>query len=171
MFSWVFTIMDEVFTSSKNVELLFGTKKAIELRIRGWEEVKKENLVIVASETTPKKKIKIAEMKRGKAVAKRKIETKFIENISDMISLEKNMKRLEQGIEVRYFPHHGFSVSIRDRETVLLEFPMPDDELLNIKIKDKEFAKQMVNYFYEMWKKAKPLDKKLIEELKCKFQT
>jgi hypothetical protein len=130
--------MDKIFIPSKNVELFFGTKKAIELRIKGWEEVKKENLIIVAPETTPKKKIKIAEMKRGKAIKKGKIVTKFIENISDMISLEKNLKRVAQGIEVRYFPHHGFSVSIRDREIVLLEFPIPDDELLNIKIKDKE---------------------------------
>jgi hypothetical protein len=29
----------------------------------------------------------------------------------------------------------------------------------------------MVGYFYNMWKKAKPLDEKLVEELKCKFQT
>lgn len=163
--------MDKIFIPSKNVELIFGTKRAVELRIKGWEEIKEENLIIVAPETTPKKKIRIAEMKRGKAVRKGKIVTKFIENISDMLSLEKNIKRLEQGIEVRYFSHHGFSVSIRDRETVLLEFPIPNDELLNIKIKDKEFAKQMVNYFYAMWEKAKPLDRELIEELRCKFQT
>ena len=163
--------MDKIFIPSKNIELLFGTEKAIELRIKGWEEIKKENLIIVAPETTPKKKIRIAEIKRGKAVKKGKIVTKFIENISDILSLEKNIKRLEQGIEVKYFPHHGFSVSIRDRETVLLEFPIPENELLNIKIKDKEFAKQMVNYFYNIWEKAKPLDKKLVEDLKCKFQT
>ena len=163
--------MNGIFVPSKNIELLFGTKKAIELRIKGWEEVKKENLIIIAPETTPKKKIRIAEIKRGQAVTKKKITTKFIENISDKLSLEKNLKRLEQGIEVRYFPHHGFSVSIRDRETVLLEFPIPNNELLNIKIKDKEFAKQMVTYFNNMWKKAKLLDNKLIEKLKRKFQT
>jgi len=163
--------MDKIFIPSKNIELLFGAKKAIELRIKGWEEIKKENLIIVAPETTPKKKIRIAEMKRGKAVKKGKIVTKFIENISDILSLEKNIKRLEQGIEVKYFPHHGFSLSIRDRKVVLLELPIPDNELLNVKIKDKEFAKQMVAYFYSMWKKAKPLDEKLIEKLKCKFQT
>jgi len=160
-----------VFIPSKNVELYFGTEKAIELRIKGWEEVKKENLVIVAPETTPKKRVKVAEMKRGKAMKKGKIVTKFIENIQDENMLEKNLRRLKQGIEVRYYPHHGFSMSIRDRDYVILEFPTPDDELLNIKIKDKEFTKQMVSYFNNMWRKAKTLDDKLIEELKCQFQT
>ncbi|MDP3093341.1 MAG: hypothetical protein Q8N16_01090 [bacterium] len=162
--------MGKTFIPSKNIGLFFGIKKAIALRIGNWEETEKESLVIVAPETTPKKRIKTAESKRGKFLKKDKVTVKFIENISNKASLEKNLKRLEQGIEVRHFPHHGFSVSVRDRKTVLLEFPMPKNELLNILIKDRDFAKMTAAYFNNIWKKSQPLDKKLIEKLRWKFR-
>ncbi len=161
--------MDEIFQPSKNIKLFFGTEKAIELRMRGWEEAKEENLILVAPESTPKKKVKFMGIKRGQILQNKKINTRFIENITTLKNLEKNLMRLDQGLEVRYYPHHGFSMSIIDKKVILLEVSIPSDELLNIRIEDKDFANQMANYFNILWERAKPLDEKLISDLRAKL--
>ena len=159
-------LLKKSFKYPTKLEIFIGEKQAIEVRISGWNEIKKENLILIAPEATLNLPLPKSVLARKKAVNEDKIKTRFIENINSPQSLEKNLKRLEQGIEVRYLDHHGYSMSIRDESIVVLEFPFPIDDLINFKIYDKNLAKSLKIFFNDLWKKAKPLTPALVKKFK-----
>lgn len=164
------SILEKSFKYSDRLEVFVGIKQAIQVRIYGWKEIQKENLILIAPEATLNLPLPKSVLARKNAVRKKKIRTLFIENITSSKSLEKNLKRLEQGIEVRHLDHHGFSMSIRDGKITVMEFPFPIEHLVNFKIRDERLAKHLTKYYFELWEKAAPLTPKLIKKLKSSWE-
>lgn len=158
-------LLKESFNYAGKTEIFIGKQQATQVRISGWDEIKKENLVLIAPEATLNLPLPKSVLARKKAVNQKKVKTRFIENINSPESLQKNLKRLGQGIEVRYLDHHGYSLSIRDGEIVVLEFPFPVDDLINFKIYDRDLAQSLKKYYDFLWQKALPLTPRLIKKL------
>ena len=158
-------LINDVLKSGKNTKIYFGTDEAINIRVQGWSETKEENLVLIAPEATLNKPLPKSVKSRGKA-KKRKTTLKFIEHINSLKSLEKNLKRLEQGIKVRFYKHTGFSLVIRDQKIVIIELPYKNGELMNIRIEDKLLAQKLRDYYLSVWDKAQPLDEELVSKLR-----
>lgn len=149
------------FEVSPRITLMFGMDAAIKIRQEGWKEIKKENLIIVAPECTIMK-LPQSEKERGKAISAG-IHTRFIENMDTKESIEKNLRRKEQGIETRHYPWHGMSIQIRDERIVYLENPHPELERVIVRIENPDFAKKMKEFYEELWEKSTPLEEKLRE--------
>lgn len=158
-------LLKKSFNYAGKTEIFIGKRQAIQVRISGWDEIKKENLILIAPEATLNLPLPKSVLARKKAVNQKKVKTRFIENINSPESLQKNLKRLGQGIEVRYLNHHGYSLSIRDGKIVVLEFPFPLDDLINFKIYDKELAQSLKKHYDFLWGRAAPLTPKLIKKL------
>ena len=164
--SW---LLKKAFNPADNLEIFIGQKQAVQVRIDGWREIKKENLILIAPEATLNLPLPKSVKARQKAVSQKKIKTQFIENINSPGSLVKNLKRIGQGIEVRHLNHHGYSFSIRDEKVVVLEYPLPGHELINFKIFDNNLAKQLKKFYLQLWQRAVPLTPGFIKKLQSSW--
>jgi sugar-specific transcriptional regulator TrmB len=139
----------------ERVQVVLGFEKMFKLYVNYANTAEKEMLVFSVGEKIPnyvKKTIR--------NLVKKKLDCKFIATKFD----DENrgiLKEFQQkiGWEMRHYPGGKFTFSVTDSRYVLINVRNPEnrEDRISIFFESKDMGKSMREYFYMMWKKAKPI--------------
>ena len=138
-----------------------GFKKAIFWRAKDFVLAKKRLDILVTPEATtpPDPKTDKFITKNLKQAHNRGVKIRIIRNLEGLDQLKRAKETFKEG--TRHFPLHGLQFTIRDRQLVRLEIPTANpDKRLNLIIEDKNIAQTFSLFFENLWKKAKPLERR-----------
>lgn len=137
----------------EKIEIKAGFEAVYEYFHIMTKEARKEVLLISRGEKVPHQTLI-----DGKRLVDRKIDFKFI--VYEFNGNRKYVKRLyDLGINLRYYPTGEFALVVMDRKECLLVVrnPININDRVTIYFKDNVISKALAEYFYAVWKKAKPI--------------
>jgi len=134
------------------LEVYSGREQSYEIGKRLIMEAKKEFLMIGRGE----KQSIIDLIQDLKPAVAREVEVRFIittfDENKELIQLLK-----DEGIKIKYFPLHNFSMLIKDGEESQLVVKKEKEKRIVLKIMNKDLSQAHVDYFNSIWKKATPV--------------
>jgi len=137
----------------EKIEIKAGFEASYEYFHNIAKGAKKEVLLISRGEKVPYYTILDA-----KKIINRKIDFKFI--IYEFNGNRKYVKRLyDLGINLRYYPTGDFALVVKDRKECFLSVRNPNNvnDRITIYFSDEVISRALAEYFYAIWKKAKPI--------------
>ena len=131
------------------LEVYSGREQSYEIGKRLIMEAKKEFLMIGRGE----KQSIIDLIQDLKPAVAREVEVRFIittfDENKELIQLLK-----DEGIKIKYFPLHNFSMLIKDGEESQLVVKKEKEKRIVLKIMNKDLSQAHVDYFNSIWEKA-----------------
>ena len=134
------------------LEVYSGREQAYAIGKRLINESKKEFLMIGRGE----KQSIIDLIPDLKSAVAKEVEVRFIittyDENKELIQLLK-----DEGIKIKYFPLHNFSLLIKDGEESQIVLKREKEKRIVLKIMNKDLSQAHVDYFNSIWKKATPV--------------
>ena len=134
------------------LEVYSGREQSYEIGKRLIMEAKKEFLMIGRGE----KQSIIDLIQDLKPAVAREVEVRFI-----ITTFDENKELIQllkyEGIKIKYFPLHNFSMLIKDGEESQLVVKKEKEKRIVLKIMNKDLSQAHVDYFNSIWKKATPV--------------